>query len=474
MTVRNGSVLFVTVLLGLTLGTGLLATARQNAIQQRIVDLPMEQASQIYIGADDDDTVAAKPVITQQYPADHPAAVHPVLRWSRIDGAVMYDVQILTRHEEEHEDGTAQNVYYEPLMPLQRTYTTGCQLALPENFTGNTFYWRVRALALDGRPVSEFSNLAQVYIDRTLPATEKPTTLSRYNKGNGTVLLYPVYDWIAIPGADHYEVEVLDDKPENPNDIAPSAHRIDSYAPRYAQQYDQKSRMADRPFYWRVRAVDSTGGPIGVYSDAQPYLTDPAANYGVAIFGDSISHGGGSISYSPTDWEFSYGSYLYFPTVNLSQSGDTSAMSSERFERDVVPFHPKYVLILMGSNSLREGVPAVNVIADMKSVKAKCQENGIHPVFLTVPPVNPDNIKKAFDQDTVWNWQSQFDQVNSYIRSQVHIDITSDMADENGELRTDLALDGLHMDPPGKKMMADAINAAWPEITALPDSAWEE
>ena len=74
----------------------------------------------------------------------------------------------------------------------------------------------------------------------------------------------------------------------------------------------------------------------------------------------------------------------------------------------------------------------------------------------------------------MWNWQSQFDQVNSYIRSQVHIDITSDMADENGELRTDLALDGLHMDPPGKKMMADAINAAWPEITALPDSAWEE
>ena len=41
------------------------------------------------------------------------------------------------------------------------------------------------------------------------------------------------------------------------------------------------------------------------------------------------------------------------------------------------------------------------------------------------------------------------------------------------ELKTELALDGLHLDPPGKKMMAAAINNAWASITALPDSAWE-
>ena len=47
------------------------------------------------------------------------------------------------------------------------------------------------------------------------------------------------------------------------------------------------------------------------------------------------------------------------------------------------------------------------------------------------------------------------------------------MADSHGELKTELALDGLHLDPPGKKMMAAAINNAWASITELPDSAWE-
>ena len=58
------------------------------------------------------------------------------------------------------------------------------------------------------------------------------------------------------------------------------------------------------------------------------------------------------------------------------------------------------------------------------------------------------------------------------MKTQVHVDITPGMADERGELREDLAVDGLHLDPPGKRLMAEAINAAWPDITALPEEAW--
>jgi lysophospholipase L1-like esterase len=95
-------------------------------------------------------------------------------------------------------------------------------------------------------------------------------------------------------------------------------------------------------------------------------------------------------------------------------------------------------------------------------------------VFLTVPPINADNIKEAFDQPTAFGWREEVDTVNEYVRSQVHIDITEGMEDERGNLRTDLALDGLHPDPPGKRMMAEAINAAWPDIIALPDSTWNK
>ena len=123
---------------------------------------------------------------------------------------------------------------------------------------------------------------------------------------------------------------------------------------------------------YKRQALDGAGNPIGGYSDALPFELDPAAEQGVvAIFGDSISHGGGSISYSPTDWDFSYASYLMFPTINLAQSGDTSAMGVERFDRDVLPFKPSYVIILIGSNSLRAGVPAGEVIADLQTLKEK-------------------------------------------------------------------------------------------------------
>jgi len=109
----------------------------------------------------------------------------------------------------------------------------------------------------------------------------------------------------------------------------------------------------------------------------------------------------------------------------------------------------------------------------LQTLKKKCLSHGIKPVFLTIPPLNPKNIKAAFDQDTADDWRSAIAEVNDYIDTQVHIDITPGMADSHGELKTELALDGLHLDPPGKKMMAAAINNAWASITELPDSAWE-
>ena len=151
--------------------------------------------------------------------------------------------------------------------------------------------------------------------------------------------------------------------------------------------------MGDKPFtgaswLWMGQAILSAVIPMPC-----PLSWTRQRNSVVAIFGDSISHGGGSISYSPTDWDFSYASYLMFPTINLAQSGDTSAMGVERFDRDVLPFKPSYVIILIGSNSLRAGVPAGEVISDLQTLKEKCLSHGIKPVFLTIPPLNPENIK---------------------------------------------------------------------------------
>ena len=403
-----------------------------------------------------------QPVLTLEYTDTDPAPCHPVLRWERVDGAVMYDVEVLRRQGES----------YIPLMEPQRAYTNGIELAMPDDFEGAEFYYRVRGLDVKGHIVGEPSELGRVAYRRNQPFVERPSISSTYNDGNGTVLLYPVYDWLPVPGAASYEVEILDAAPENPNGTTASEHRIDVLYSESGQIYDRQPRYGSKPFYWRVRALAADGSAIGVWSEAKSFLTNPQANYEVATFGDSISHGGGSISYSPTDWAFSYQSYLSFPSVNLAESGDTSQMSLARFDRDVLPFHPRYLLIMMGSNNLRNGMDTDDIIQDMEAVRRKCLANGIRPVFLTLPPLNPVQIRSAFDDATDPDWQANRKRINAYIRSHVHIDVTPGMEDSYGDLRPELAVDGLHLDPAGKFMIAKAINEAWPQIKRLPESAF--
>lgn len=344
-----------------------------------------------------EDTLLAGPVPTVHFTPQRPASLKPIVTWTKVSGAVSFELQMFRPAG----SGERLGGPFVQIFTTRNIYIHGYALPIPETNTGNVVYWRVRGLNLEGQPLSEFSELEPVYIDRTLTAVVKPIPTSVFNEGNGTVLLYPVYMWIPIQGADRYEVEVLDDEPENPNDTAPSSHRIDSAEDTGFDHYDDYPRMSEKPFYWRVRGLDAEGNAVGVYSDARSFRVNPDEKYTVATFGDSITHGGGSISYSPSDWEYSYQYYLNFPSINLGLSGDTSATTAERFDKDVVPFHPKYLIILMGTNSLRAGISADDVIADMKAVRQKCRDNGIRPVFLTLPPINPDNIKRAFDEPTI-------------------------------------------------------------------------
>ena len=449
-------------LMTFALGSGVLAITEGAPVeaQQSLTGLSMTKA-QAQAGAE----LHVRPILEDGYTEIHPAPLHPVLRWTRVDRAVMYDVQVLAKDEEDRS--------YRAIMPTQRTYTTGIELALPSYATGQRFYYRVCGLDPEGNPVGAFSEIRSVPLDMAQTFKERPMPISDYAAGNGIELLYPVYDWIPVPGAEQYEVEILNDLPENPEGIRPSVHRIGVYRTASSHQYDAEPRSGKKPIYWRVRAMDAQGKAVGIWSEARAVPIISRGHHEVATFGDSISHGGGSISYSPTEWDFSYQHHLGFATINLAQSGDTAERGRARFDADILPFHPHYLLILMGSNDLRAGTDADAIIADLEWMRQRCLENHIRPVFLTLPPLNPDHIQRAFQTPTADDWQEIRAAVNRYIEAQVHIDITVGMEDEAGNLKGNLALDGLHLDPAGKQMMAQAINAAWPRIQHLPDSAWK-
>jgi lysophospholipase L1-like esterase len=375
----------------------------------------------------------------------------PLLTWKITPEAAAYEIELFT-------DNPAQNKT-KPFLTTKRIYINGFIPALPASFQNNNFWWHVRALNYYAEPISDFSEPAQVVLHKAETDLLRPIPMSKFNSGNGTVLLYPVYLWIPIPGAAKYEIEILDAPPENPSGIEPSQHRIDVASDKGFDHYDTTARFGTKPFYWRVRGLTEDGNPVGVYSEAQKFTTNPEDNYKVATLGDSITHGGGSFSYAPSNWDFSFQYYLKFPTVNLGESGDTSGSSLARFDSDVLPFHPKYLLIMTGSNSLRStSYSAEGVIIELQGLKAKCEEHNITPIFITLPAINPANIKQAFDEKTDPAWQMKFAKVNSYIRSQKYIDAAAYFKTPDGILPTKMALDGLHLDIEGKKLIGQAIN----------------
>lgn len=110
-----------------------------------------------------------------------------------------------------------------------------------------------------------------------------------------------------------------------------------------------------------------------------------------------------------------------------------------------------------GTNSLRAGMPAENVINDLKTIQEKCYENNITPILLTLAPINPYNIKKVFNEETSEVWQYNLNLVNDFIRTQPHID-TAKALNSPPILPTEYAMDGLHGDVIAKKIYAQEIN----------------
>ncbi len=377
------------------------------------------------------------------------------LSWPQNLNAVRYEVEIFA--------GVPKNLQADKEVPdaLYRNphvYSHHVMLDMSELPENTPLFWRVRAFDLDGNPVTEYSQPAElnsslVRTDRNAPIPHEP------NKGPGAAMLFPVYAYTGNPGAVRYEVEVTKKYPENLTGYAPSRYRVYAASTELTDLYDAAPRIGT--YYWRVRGMDEKGLPVGEWSVPQEIQTLPEENWEVGIFGDSISHGGGHLSFSPSDLAYSYESYLNFPSINLSESGNTSEMMVDRFERDVLPFHPKVLLIMGGTNSLRGGVPAASVISDLQEIQQKARDNGIIPILLTLPPINPENIQKAFQEPTAEGWQDAFREVNDYIRTQPHIDVAAPFEDME-ELPIWLALDGLHGDWNMKQIMADVINRELP------------
>lgn len=375
-----------------------------------------------------------------------------LLTWQEDPESVRYEVEIFRGLPENLDrNSPVENHLYDN----QRIYTNQVLVDLAAFPPGEApLYWRVRPIDANWQGMGPFSSPMEVR------STMKPVSRNApyphiYHPGNGSTLLYPVYSYAGNPGAASYEVEVTDRYPENPDGTAPSKYRVFSKTTTLSNVYDDNPRIGT--FYWRVRGMDENGNPLGIWSLPEKVRTNPEEHFEVGIFGDSITQGGGHLYHSPADMAYSYVTYLDFPAVNMGRSGDTTEMMEDRFDRDVLPFHVKYLLIMGGINDLRMGADPQKVIGHLEAIRKKCEEHHIVPILLTIVPINPENIQKYYGDVTYSGWKESVDTVNSWIRTQPHIDTAAPFADYS-VMPGELAMDGIHGDWNAKQMIAGEIN----------------
>lgn len=366
--------------------------------------------------------------------------------WESIPNAVMYEL-VVTKGKEV----TADNI----LVRKTQISAVGYELDVSiYNMKQDEFFWHVRALDVNGKPISDYSAPQNLLNEEINPVKPKVTT--HFNQ-LPYAKVYQVYSWIPVLKADNYEIQVFSDADNNPR--TPD-RLLQTYAVAGQSSFDYYDDMAYRrsgTYWWRIRAKNEKGNPVTSWSDPASFYVDDKKG-GIAALGDSITHGGGAVSAPPSDPKYDWETYAEVPIRNLGLSGNTVEDMLNRFNDDVLTFKPNVLVVFGGINNIRCGDKASQVINGLNRIKYKCIFNNITPVFVTVAPVNPLNMKSVSGITVAEDWRNELQQVNNWIKQQqYHIDITRPLTDDWGWLKSSLAVDGLHPDITGKKMIGIAI-----------------
>ena len=406
------------------------------------------------------------PIPISHYDASNPASLMPFLIWHTFPRAVCYEVELLSGPPDA--EGGAALSKKNHLESTRRIYTNGWQADLHKYQKYGTIYYRVRALNLHLKPISEWSKTEAIVFQANIPIENHPRLNNFDQMPNFEQPLYPVYHWIPVHNVMRYEVELYDHPPEEDAQDGQSEGPVWRKIVASATTcYDEYPRFYAGDYYWRVRAVNAKDHPISEWSEADHFIVKDHVNEEYAALGDSITHGGGAVSFSPASLEYSYTTYLDKFCLNIGRSGDTSHMTLERFDTDVLPLHPKNLFIFTGSNSLRTTmISTVSVIQDLSAIRDKCKAAGIHPIFLTLTPVNPQAIRYAFHAPTDPMWASKLKTINAWIRTQEdYVDLEPYFYDTTGKvLDMKFSTDGLHPDISGKMLMGEIINRRLKEV----------
>lgn len=359
------------------------------------------------------------------------------LSWEPIVGAVLYEVVLSA-------DAKNENIVWHDTCSANG-------MEVDANIEGARYY-RVRGIDYDHQPISDW--VVSGLCAKAERADGVPSILFA-KQLNPPV--YPVYAWIPVWGATGYEIEVAMHEMRSHYLSTRDARKIYVAGGSAFDYYDDERMGRDTDTWYRVRSLYEDGRR-SAWSQSVRMTRLESAYYGA--IGDSITHGGGSITHTPNESEYAWMSYTNRKIVNLGRSGDTTKRIAERVERDTEGLDLKVLFIMGGINDLRAGEPAETVIAELSSMVAASKKVGIRPILLTVPPCNPRLMTERMGYPLAPSWQAEWKKVNNWICHQAdYIDVSQAVTNDKGDLLASVTTDGLHPDADGKRRIGKVVQA---------------
>jgi lysophospholipase L1-like esterase len=209
-----------------------------------------------------------------------------------------------------------------------------------------------------------------------------------------------------------------------------------------------EARLADWPQLARYKAANAALAPAAEGEDR------------VVFFGASM-----------TEFWGKYGTKFFpgKPYVNRGISGQTTGQMVVRFRQDVIDLHPKAVVILGGTNDVagNMGPMTPEMTEDnWQSMADLAKANGIRVIFASITPSTDfwwhKGLKPAEKIRTLNAW------LKGYCASHglTYLDYYSTLTNEEGGMKKEFTVDGVHATAKGYAVMAPLAQAAIDETLA--------
>lgn len=204
-----------------------------------------------------------------------------------------------------------------------------------------------------------------------------------------------------------------------------------------------QAKLADWPQLQHYRAANAALPPVA------------AGEQRVIVYGASVAE-----YWSTRGASFFSGK----PYINRGIGGQTSAQMLVRFRQDVIDLHPAAVVFLEGTNDVSRDMTAEMSENNWRSIMELAKANGIPMILTSITPSShfpwrPD-LHPAETIRALNAWLKEY----AASHSLVYVDFYPALANDEGGMKADLTIDGVHPNKQGYAAMAPAAQAGIDQV----------